>query len=808
MTRRTLRDFAKIFLIGVSWLAIAGCGGAQARKAKHLEKGQNYLAAGNLEKARVEFQNAVQIAPLDAEARFEMGVVDEKLGKVREAAQFYQGTIDVSPDHLGARTNLARLYVLSGVSDRALEIMQPAIDKHPDDAELVTLRAAIHLQRKEVEAGLADAQRAVQLDPRNEDAVATLAGVYVSNKEYDKAQQLLETAIVGLPATTELRLVLAQTYANQGKLADSERVLLDLVKLHPNERAHRIRLAQFYSRQNNLDAAEQVLREAGKALPADRELKLSLIDFIATRRSPAAAEAELKTMVAADPKDFELKFALAKFYQGAGKVAQAEDLYQKVIKSEQLDAAGLTARDRLAESRAQQNDVAGAEKLIGEVLAKSPRDDDALVLRGNIALSRKDPKAAIADLRAVLRDQPNSVPVLRTLARAHLANGEPAIAEETLRRALEAGPKDPVVRLDLAQLLAQIGKPEQAKPILADLTKEQPNNVAALDSLFRVCVAVQDYATAQSAAEAMVSVRPKDAIGYFYEGLVAEQDRRLADAARFYAAAVDLEPTAFEPLEAQIRLMVLEKKYPEAVKRLDEVAATAPAVALAPNMKGDLLLAQHHLPDAREAYKAAQSRLPKWWEPYRGLAKVQLAEGDQNGALQTLRNAEASVDQPEMLGLEIATELEAAGKVEDAIREYEDVLRRKPQIEMAANNLAMLLATYRKDAGSLDQAKKLAARFAESKNLSYLDTYGWVLYKHGETAASVPVLESVVARAPKAAEARYHLGMALAQAGNNLEARDNLTRAVDSGTKFAGLDEARATLDRLAKLPANVAPET
>src|SRR5208283_2236409 len=98
-----------------------------------------YLAAGNLEKARIEFHNVLQIAPKDAEARYELGVINEKMGKPREAAQLYQATIDVNPDHLGARTQHGRLYVFSGAPDRALELIAPALEKHPDDAELLSV---------------------------------------------------------------------------------------------------------------------------------------------------------------------------------------------------------------------------------------------------------------------------------------------------------------------------------------------------------------------------------------------------------------------------------------------------------------------------------------------------------------------------------------------------------------------------------------------------------------------------------------------------------------------------------------------
>jgi tetratricopeptide (TPR) repeat protein len=797
-----------IVLFILTVLALNACGGADARRARHLEKGQSYLNAGNFDKARIEFQNALQIAPTDPQARFEMGVVDEKLGKLREAVQFYQATLDVSPDHLGATEKLARLYVFSGAPDRAMELIKPALVKHPDDSELLTLRAAVRVQQKDIDGGQADAERAVQLDPKNQDSVATLAGVYTTQKAYDKAQAVLEQAVTRIPDTVDLRLALAQVYEAQKRPAEAERVLLELAHLRPEERAHRIRLAQFYAGQNEFDAAESVLRDGIKAIPKDRDLKFALIEFLAAHRSKEIAETELKKMVAADPKDFEMKFALAQFYERTQQPASAEAIYQQVIDSEKLDAAGLTARDRLAALKLLRNDVAGAEALIAEVLAKSPRDDDALIMRGNIALNKKDPKAAIADLRSVLRDQPNAVGVLRTLARAHLANGEPAIAEETMRRALETNPKDSSLRLDLAQLLAQLGKPAQAQPIVAQLVKDEPNNFAALDTLFRVSATNKDFETAKMAADTIVATQPKAARGYFYQGMLAEEAKHYDDALRFYAQAVDLQPEGIEPLQAQIRLLMALKRPDEAMKRLDDIIARVPNNALAPDLKGELLLAQGKTVEAQEAYKMAIQRSPTWWQGYRGLAHAQFAAKNSDGALATLRRGQPLVDQPDQLSLEIATYFEQSGRPDEAIRQYEEIIRRNPQSDVAANNLAMLLVTYKKDSTSLDRAKSLALRFADSTNPSYLDTYGWVLFKNGQAAASVPILERVASKVPDAPVVLYHLGMAQSEAGDSAQAVSNLKRAVNSGSKFSGLDEAKLTLDKLAKLPPVAASKT
>jgi tetratricopeptide (TPR) repeat protein len=792
----------------LSAVTLSACGGAQARKAKHLEKGHAYLTAGNYEKARVEFQNALQISPIDPDARFESGVVDEKLGKPREAAQFYQAAIDVSPDHVGARTNLARLYLLSGAPDKTLELIRTAIEKHPDNSELLTLRAAAEVQQKDMVTAQVDAERAVQLDPTNEDAVSALAGIYVADKTPEKATALLESSILKIPSTVSLRLALAQVYSGENRTADIERVLLDLVRLQPSDKAHRIRLAQFYARQNQLDSAERVMRDGIKAIPEDRDVKLSLVEFLSAKRSPDVAEHELQGMIASDPKDSELKFALARFYVGDHQPERAEKIYREVIDTEKLDAAGIAARDRLATLLAQRNDVKGTQGLVAEVLAKSPRDSDALILRSDLALASKDPKSAIADLRTVLRDQPNSIGVLRTLARAHLANGEPALAEETMRRALEVNPQDAAMRLDLAQLLAQMNKAEQAKTILVALVKDQPNNGQALDTLFRVSASLKDYDAAKSAADALVATEPKSAVGYLYQGILAEDAKRYDEALRLFSRATEIQPDALEPLQAQVRMLMVLKRSAEAMKRLDELTAQDVKNAFAPNIKGELLLVQKDSPGAQAAFRMAIDRSPTWWIPYRGLAAAQFVAKDPDAAVATLRTAQGAVAQPDQAGIELASYFEKMGKPEDAEREYESIVRRDPQSDVAANNLAMLLVTYGKDAASIDRAKSIASRFAESSNPSYLDTYGWVLLKHGEAAASAAVLQRVVSQVPGAPVALYHLGMAQAQAGRSAQALDSLTRAVNSGAKFSGLDEAKATMDRLAKLSSDVAPKT
>src|SRR5438552_1025225 len=122
--RLTLLRFVTVLLAAS---LITACGGADARRMSHMNRGQEYFDKGNFEKARVEFRNALQIMPNDAEARYRAGRVAEKLGDAREALGMYQAAVDGNPDHVMARASLARLFVFGGAPDRALELVQTGL---------------------------------------------------------------------------------------------------------------------------------------------------------------------------------------------------------------------------------------------------------------------------------------------------------------------------------------------------------------------------------------------------------------------------------------------------------------------------------------------------------------------------------------------------------------------------------------------------------------------------------------------------------------------------------------------------------
>jgi predicted Zn-dependent protease len=125
------------------------------------------------------------------------------------------------------------------------------------------------------------------------------------------------------------------------------------------------------------------------------------------------------------------------------------------------------------------------------------------------------------------------------------------------------------------------------------------------------------------------------------------------------------------------------------------------------------------------------------------------------------------------------------------------MVKRDADSRVAANNLAMLLVTYRTDKPSLDRARALAERFESSRNPALIDTWGWVLFKRGDNAAATSALQKAVDKSPQAPVLRYHLAMAQLKSGAREAARGNLEQALKSGAAFSGSDEAKKTLSEL-----------
>ncbi len=788
-----------------SWLTVvvaaigvvmAGCGAGHSRFQSHIDRGKAYFAQENLAKAGIEFRNALQIEPQNPEAAYLMGRVQELSGQYGEAVELYQAALDSDPDFDPARASLAKTLILGGALDRALHIIEPGLEKHSDNPDLLAARAAARHELKDDEGAFADARRAVQIAPRNENAVSILAGLYQAAGDYPKALQVVAAAVHLSPDSVELHQTLAMLDVAVGDHAAAQAQLRRAVELQPHKLPLRLQLAARLALDHQLVDAQRVLSQTVEALPADTAARLALVDFLANR-SLHEGEDKVRQFIAQEPANMELRFGLGALQQKAGSIEEALATFRDIIERAGKNADGLLARDRIAAIEAARGNQAEAAQLIGEVLWESPRDSDALIIDANLATERGDRAQAIVDLRAVVLEHPRQVAVYRMLARAHLAAGQTALAEEALRSALSAVPEDASTRIELAQFLAQTGRIAQGVTTLRDALERVPDNPQIREALVAALLAQGDLKASTVAAEEYRRMSPAAAGPYLMLGTIAQKQRHWQDAELNLRRAYALEPTT-AILQAGTQMELARGRPQAAIEWVKESLQHPPPDAERLQLLGELYQSVGDFARAQQALSRARALDPKRWMLYRDLASLRAAARDPIGAIAECEaGLKVAPGEPHLIQQAAVLE-EKAGNIDAAIARYEVLYRLGPaNQQLAANNLAMLLVTYKTDPESLDRALAVSREFDSSQDATLLDTHGWVRFKRGEYEDALTALEQAETRAPDSRVIRYHLGMTELQLGHLDRARAALEFAVAGPATFVGSSEARSALATL-----------
>jgi len=180
---------------------------------------------------------------------------------------------------------------------------------------------------------------------------------------------------------------------------------------------------------------------------------------------------------------------------------------------------------------------------------------------------------------------------------------------------------------------------------------------------------------------------------------------------------------------------------------------------------------------AQAEFERAIELNPSLAEGHFQLARVYQQKGQIKAAIAQCETALSLQPKSANLLTVIATLYDATGNLEFARKYYEQALVIDPRLAVPANNLAFL---YVKQGGNLDVALDLAQRAKQlMPDLNPItDTLGWVLYKKGDYASALPLLQECVEKEPNSPGYRYHLGMALSALGQKEKAKDQLESAL------------------------------
>lgn len=772
----------------------AGCGGKEERLKTHLERGRALYAESDYDRAGVEVRNVLQIDPRSAEAYYLSAQIWEKRSEFQKAFSNYAKSLELDPGNLEARARMGRFYLAGGDAAKAAAVADELLAADPGNADGRVLKAALLARRDKFDEAVSMVREVLKTAPGHMDGSALLASLLTRNADPAEARAVLVASVERNPREIDPRLALASVLERLKDIDGAAAQRREIVALAPKNFDHRVALARFLARNGRLPESEQVLREAIAADPEDEKRYLVLVEQTAAAKGFDAAEKLLREFIAQKPKAHELRFGLAAMLLGARRPADAAAAYEEVVRIDRLGPKGLQARGQLARLHLAEGRGEDVDRLVEEILRQNPRDNAALMIRAQRRLAADNTVDAIADLRAVLRDQPDSIELTSLLARAHQANNEPELAREALTRAVSLYPKRAPFRYLLASYLASQKDYAGALREVDSVLRERADDAQALAARAEIQQAAGDVAGAEATLKRLVTLAPEAPAGHLrLARFYVAQKKNAAALAQLEAAAAGA-PRDPEILAALVRTLYVEKKTDRALAVLKQAAAAQPEQAQVLVMYGEALLAQKKPAEAAKSFQRAMEIQPGLEAARSNLARLHLNRREFSEAERLLKEGLQVAPRSVALRLQLAELHQYRESPDLAIAEYEAILAFAPGQDVAANNLASLLADTRSDRPSMERALALSKRFERSPNALYLDTLGWSYYRLGDYARAVEVLR----RAADGLDApliHYHLGMALHRAGDAEKAKVHLRKAAAAEVAFPGRSEARALVN-------------
>lgn len=449
-----------------------------------------------------------------------------------------------------------------------------------------------------------------------------------------------------------------------------------------------------------LNKVEDAEKASEKAVSIDKgENKwylLQLSDIYRFEKKWDKAAGLYQKLIANDPDNAENYFRLAAIYEAAGNSSDAIKEYDKI------------------------------EKIFGTSEEVALQKEKLYVAQGKY-------DKAIDVINKLIEANPDDPSYYQLLAETWMKSGNEAKALEVYNNLLKKNPNDGQTQLALAEFYYQKGDHAKAFEMLKTafgnpkLSIDNKISILYNDYLMQPNKDEEDKADAYALTRIMVAAHPADAKAHAIFGDMFYLDKKYDSARVEYRKSLETKKDIFSVWQQLLLCEAELKDYKDLSDESDKALELFPAQPVVYFMSGEANLQLKN-------YKKAADVL-------------------ESGLNQVTDN--------KLLELDFYNNLaEAYYRLNDYTKSdmyFEKVLAQDPDNVLALNNYAYYLSVRNEN---MDKAEAMSKKSLEKEpaNASYLDTYGYILYKEGKYDEAAKFISQSLDADKKSGEVNEHYG--------------------------------------------------
>ena len=520
-----------------------------------------------------------------------------------------------------------------------------------------------------------------------------------------------------------------------------------------NDATSRVAPAELALERGECRAASEVYLKAAAASKDPRLATRATGVAVECGHLPVAWQAALRWRQI-DPENIDALRAAGLIGLELWRIPETQDIFRELLSKPDVEPDRALAELLPLLTGSEQSTAAW--RVFAPLVVRETASAETLVALARLGIAADD-LARASEIAALARKRaPANAELLQLVAALEAARGNAALAIATATDAAKLDPSE--ASFAVAEILADLDRNEEAHRELERLLEEPGQRAEAERRLALLALSTGDFDESQRrfAGRLQSSTNPAEAL--FYLALIAERrgdsDLALASYRRLIEAGAGMAPRT-----RAAAILIRKERRDEGLDLLDDYARRNRGESV------DVAVAKAQLLSDAGAHVEAV-----------GLIDAALARHPEHPHLRYQR----------------AMALERGGRTREAVRDFEALLRARPEDPTVLNALGYTLSDRRLQ---LPRAEQLIRRAVAVRpdSAAFLDSLGWVLYRRGNPRAAVPILERAWMLSHDA-EIAAHWGEVLWAAGSEAEARTVWARALARSPDSKPLSETIARL--------------
>jgi tetratricopeptide (TPR) repeat protein len=269
-------------------------------------------------------------------AWFDLGFVDNALGKLDDSIDAYRKSVAAKPDVFESNLNLGLQLAKSGQPDaekflRAATALKPTSNV-TEGKYRAWLALAQTVENSRPEEALVAFQQAASLQPKEAEPHVSAGQLLEGENKFAEAEDQYKAALAIDSQSTDAAIGLANIYMRGRRFPEAEKYLQKLLADHADSAPVHIQLGRVFAAENKTDAAIEELQAGIKLSPGQDAAQRDLADLYAAAGKNDLAESSYRALLAVHPGEAELHRRLGEALVSQKKFKEAQQEFIAAVK--------------------------------------------------------------------------------------------------------------------------------------------------------------------------------------------------------------------------------------------------------------------------------------------------------------------------------------------------------------------------------------------------------------------------------------------------------------------------------------------